>query len=444
MQNLFKKEFLDTIKHKKVLAAVSGGVDSMVMLDLLIKEKPKCKFSLEVMHVNHNLRGEHSNNDAKLVEKVCQNHNIVCQIESVDVLEYKNENKLTIEEAARVLRHNIISKYAKQNKIDYVLFAHNAGDQAETVLMHIARGSGLAGASGIRKRDGILRPLLHVDKKVIYDYAKLNNIEYHEDHTNVDIKYSRNFVRHEILPKFAEAYPNIQDNIARFARTASVDDDYILSTIDFSVIEKCDVGYKLPVSSFLKHEAVYSRLIRRCVNMLGIYADIEKKHIDAIVGLLQMKNGNTICLPHGLLVQKEYEYVFFMLNNNKIIQTHLKKFHLGQIEYSDKYTIVVDEIEHEEVCFGDGNLYFDLDSIPHHVIFRKRKPADLFKKFGSGTKTLSDYLTDKKIPQCDRQNLIVLASEKNVLLVVGVEISETIKITDGTTRVGRLSLITKK
>ena len=204
MQEINISGITKRIENKRVLVAVSGGVDSMVLLSCLVDLREYVNFYMEVIHINHNLRGTESNEDAKHVLNFCKNINVPCVIKSVDVIKNKNENKQTLEQSARDLRYKEIYNYQESNKFDYIVIAHNSDDNAETVLMHICRGSGLKGASGIKENDKILRPLLEYSKAEIIKYAKENNIKYREDSSNTDIKYVRNYIRHEILPRLEE------------------------------------------------------------------------------------------------------------------------------------------------------------------------------------------------------------------------------------------------
>ena len=163
------KSIASQIKNKRLLVAVSGGADSMVLLNLLKNLQKDINFYIKVIHINHNLRGSESDADAEFVKTYCDRSNIDCSIESVDVLSYKDKNKQTIEQAARELRYNAIFNLKKQEKFDYILTAHNLDDQVETVLMNLCRGCGLSGAMGIKPRKEIIRPLLSVSKSEIKD-----------------------------------------------------------------------------------------------------------------------------------------------------------------------------------------------------------------------------------------------------------------------------------
>ena len=442
MQEIDISNVINQIHNKKLLLAVSGGVDSMVMMELFAKLQKNNDFYMEIIHINHNLRGEESDQDACFVQKKAKQIRIPCKVVSVDVKKHKVDNKQTIEQAARELRLGAIEKYKNANKFDFVVFAHNGDDQAETVLMHICRGSGLKGAAGILNQEGVLRPLLKYSKKSIIKYAVENNIEYREDSTNSSIEYTRNYIRHEILPKLEEIYPNVKNNLIRFAEIANADNDYILSSIDMSKII-CDKDMvSIHFSVFDEKESIYSRMVFSALNMLGVYSDIEQKHVLMIRDLSYMKNGAYICLPNGLFAYKEYEYVVFSHKKPKNMQNNCEKYKFGTVKLGNANINII-EVSSDDVVFGEKELFFDADSIPSDAVFRYRKVGDVFHKLNSGTKKFSDYLTDRKVPLKDRDHIVVLASKNRILLALGLDISDDIKITSSTSRIAKISYTNK-
>lgn len=427
------------IENKRVLVAVSGGADSMALLSLMLNLQKDINFYMEVIHINHNLRGVESDDDERLVVAFCKDKKIPCVVRSVDVITNKNKNKQTLEQAARNLRYMEINKYKELNKFDFVIIAHNNDDNAETILMHICRGSGLRGATGIKENDKILRPLLDYSKEEIVEYVNQNKIPFREDSSNKDTRYVRNFIRHEILPKLEEIYPNVKENLSRFAEIARLDDEFVNENVDYNVIKKQNNLIKLHISVFDQKEPIINRIIYKVINELNIFADIEHKHLKLIKELSNMKNGNYICLPHNLNVYREYDYLVFTLKDIKHEKTDYCLYKVGETKFNG-FSINICEVSSDEVEFGDGNLYFDLDSIPNDSVFRAKKDGDVIHKLNSGTKNFSDYLTDKKVPLRSRNNITVLAHEDKVLLALGLDISDDIKITSSTNRIGKLSL----
>ena len=438
MQEINIGDILKVIENKRVLAAVSGGADSMVMLNQLVNLLKYSNFYMEIIHVNHNLRGVESDGDSAFVEAQAKKMQIPCKIVSVDVKKYKNENKQTIEQAARELRYKAINDYKEEGKFDFIVIAHNLDDQAETVLMHLCRGSGLKGASGITQRDGVLRPLISFTKSEILKYAEDNKITFREDSTNSNKEYTRNYIRHEILPRLEEIYPSVKKNLCKFAEIAKSDDEFIENIIDTSKMKICRNCISIHVSAFDEKEPYYSRLIYKAVNYLGIWADVEQKHVKLIKNLSFMKNGAYLCLPHGINAYKEYDYVTFSFKLPKNLQNNYVKYEIGNLNIQN-VQIEIKEVSTDDVVFGDNILFFNADAVPYDAVFRYRENGDVFHKLNSGTKKFSDYLTDKKIPLKERDNIIVLASGNKILLALGLDISDDVKITSDTIRIAKIS-----
>ena len=214
----------------KYALAVSGGVDSMVMLHKFATLLPRPDFF--VVTVNHGIRSEAAA-DCEFVANYCKKLRVDCRVFSVDAPAYSRENKVSLETAARILRYGIFDKL----KCDFVCLAHNACDNAETVLMHVIRGSGSRGAAGIKAQNGrYLRPLLDMSREDIEQYARAHNVPHVEDATNDDVQYSRNFIRWKVMPRLTELNPAAMRNILRFASNVSQDDEYLDSLADVSTV----------------------------------------------------------------------------------------------------------------------------------------------------------------------------------------------------------------
>ncbi len=195
-----------------VLLAVSGGIDSMVMANLFLKTDNK----IGIAHCNFQLRGTESDNDEKFVREFAINSNTPFYTKSFDTEKYAEERKVSIQMAARDLRYEWFEKIRVTEGFDYIALAHNKNDILETVLINIARGTGLKGMTGIKKKSGyIIRPLLSVTRNEIAQYADDNDLSYREDSSNAQIKYKRNKIRHQIIPEFEELNPDFIDSFSQ-------------------------------------------------------------------------------------------------------------------------------------------------------------------------------------------------------------------------------------
>jgi len=405
---------------KKYALAVSGGIDSMAMLHMFAEFSPRPDFF--VVTVNHNIRKE-SAADCTFVKEQCDALGVTCISYSVDVLTYCRENKVSTETGARLLRYGIFDEL----DCDYVCLAHHADDNAETVLMHVLRGSGAGGASGMKYCSGkYLRPLLQYTRGDIESYVKKKQIPYVIDSTNEEIRYTRNFIRRKIMPLLKTINENAEKNILRFADNISCDDVFLESLADISSVVFDGDTAKIPVALLRQPSPLAYRVIRKTFARLNVYKDVEKTHLEAITELARAFGGTGIDLPFGYRAVNEYDYVVIAKKIERQIYDFEIPFSVGVIQTP----IGTADISQRE---GYGCLKFDLNAVPKTAVLRAKREGDVFCKFGGGTKTLKKYLIDKKIPSRERSRLLLLADGNEVLLIFGVEISEKIKITDNST-----------
>ncbi|MBQ7466598.1 MAG: tRNA lysidine(34) synthetase TilS [Clostridia bacterium] len=427
-------------KTDKVLVGVSGGTDSMCLLSMLLKAKSQMGFQLLAVHINHNLRGQESERDENFVKKYCEKNDIKFICESVDVLKHAKKYGKTTEQAARELRYLAFEKIMQKEKATVLAVAHHKDDQAETVLMHIARGSSLKGATGMQIKSGnIIRPLLNFTRKDIEEYNKANKIPSIKDSSNDDVNYNRNYVRHKVIPVVEKAYPDVVNSLCKFASKCAVDEDFIQSQIPYKLIVSSEKTVKLLNEVDSLHLAIKTRLVKRAFEQLGAFFDIEEKHIFEVLNLFKMKNSSKISLPFKITAFKEYDGVV-LTQNKPDLKNGYYEFKTGKTNIENFGAIEIKLLSDDEMpVFGDGNHYVDFESIPATAVWRTRQDGDMFSKIGSGSKKLNDYFTDKKIPLRLRDEIMVLASGNKVLVVAGYDISDSVKITSGTDKIAKIS-----
>ena len=421
-----------------IVVAVSGGVDSMVLLYSLIATKKYKDFQLSAITIEHGIRGKESVADAKFVYDYCKKNGVDASVVSANIPALSKAKKQTIEECARNFRYQEFNKLISMGK--KVFIAHNLGDQAETVLMHIFRGSGIDGAKGIISHDGLIRPLLEVSKLDIYQFAKENKIDYREDKTNQDIGYSRNFIRNKILPELKTIYPNVEENLNKFAKTAMQAEALVSSLVDKSWINKKNGQVVVSNNAFEQPDLVVAKVIKLAFNDCGEYSDLESKHIKIIKDLfIYNTNGSKINLTHGVIAEKRENGIYFYKIDNNIDETI--EFQISENQQILNQNISVKFAAPEEVEFGDG-YYLDYHKIPANAVWRTRKDGDVFCKLGShGNKKLNDYFTDKKLTIKERDNQLLLASDNKILLVLNRDVSEYVKIDDETSQIVKIKTI---
>lgn len=417
--------------NEKIGVAVSGGIDSMCLLHFLNSQKKKYNIEIVAINIDHQIR-PNSSKDSKFVIDYCKENNITCHSFKVDALSYSKLHKLTLEEGARICRYGVFDSLLKKKIIDKIAIAHHKQDQVETIMLNLFRGSGLKGVSGMEYSYGCyIRPFLDTDKSEILAYQSENNIPFVEDETNQDIEYSRNYLRQSVIPILKDHWKNFENNIINFSKICKQDDSYIDSNIcyDNLVFEKKLV--KIPLNMFVFPPSITNRVIRKALAHLNALKDIEQKHLKIITQLaLESDNGTRINLPNNLMATKEYDYL--TLHNkakNKVKTTY--DFRTGKQEIFDK-KIEIKKTKKIQKLSQEKTHIMDYDSIPKNAIWRSRENGDVFTKFGGGTKKLKDYFIDKKIPNRLRNEIPVLALGNEIFVVLGVEISDKIKINENT------------
>lgn len=420
-------------KEDRIAVGVSGGADSMVLLWALLDKQKQVGFYFEVINVNHHIRGAESDRDSLFVEDFCKKRKIPYKIVDVDVLKLKKDEKKTLEESARTARFEVFEKIMKQDKLNKLFLAHHKNDQAETILMHIFRGSGVSGASGIKDTKTTFRPLLNLSKTEILKLTKEHGIDYVEDSTNDDSTYTRNFIRNRIIPQIEEVYPGLVDNICAFGKKCENLQAFIVSQVNENLILENKDEVVLNQQIFELDKILVREYIKKAFEKLGVYSDIETKHFSLVYELAFLEVNKEISLPHGIVARKIYSGV--KLLKNKQAQTMGKEYEFvknGIVNFGDDFIINTQVVKSDEVVYGEGSLFIDATKVSNNAVWRTRRNGDRFAKFGTGSKKLNDYLTNKKIDAQNRDNIPLLASGESVLVVLGDDISENVKI-DSTT-----------
>ena len=399
---------------KTYALAVSGGIDSMVMLHKFATMNPRPDFF--VVTVNHNLRKEASD-DCKFVADYCKKFGVQCKTFNVDVPSYCKALKVSEETGARMLRLGVLNSL----EVDWVCTAHHADDNAETVLMHLIRGSGANGVEGIRRENGkFLRPMLNLSRADIEEYALANNVPHVYDATNSLTKYTRNFLRQKVVPLLAELNEKVQTNITRCAELVGEDNAYLESLADVSDVKFLGDNVEIPLYLLLQPRPIAYRVLRKVFTRMNVWCDIEKSHFDAIISLADNFGGKRLSLPFGMSAVNDYDKITILKSSVTVEHSFEIPFTTGVTQTPlGKVAVVADEI--------DGSLKIDVDKIPQTAVFRTRRQGDTFCKFGGGTKPLNRYLIDKKIPARKRAELLLVADGSEVLVICGVEIADSVK-----------------
>lgn len=414
LETVKKYNLLDNFH--KVAVSVSGGSDSMALLHFFNVNKKVLNISLICVNIEHGIRGEDSVKDSRFVESYCKKNNIEFLGFNVDTLSFKNENKYTVEQAARILRYDIYKKIIEDKTADCVATAHNKSDRTEGILLNLFRGSGINGIIMDFKRDKIIRPLMETTKEEILKYLSDNKIDYVTDKTNYDLEYSRNFIRHEIMPKVIQKFPDAENALIRFSDNCKPENDYLYRQAEKYIKNE----------SVLKFEGIEDCLLTRAVFLtlknIGMPANIEAVHIEAIKNLYYTsKAGAKINLPNKIVCYKDYDKITF----SKEMETTAEviPFKLGKINFCG-YSINTSLTNKMK---KNGALYLK-NNLPDNTVFRTKKDNDFFKKYGGGTKSLGDFFTDIKLEKRFRDFVPLLAAGSEIIAAIPYNISENYKV----------------
>lgn len=398
----------------KIAVAVSGGVDSMCLLDFLSRF-PKRTFEVLAVNVEHGIRGESSLRDSEFVREYCEEKGIKLISEKVNALEYATEKKLSVETAGRELRYKIFDEILSSEKADLIALAHHLDDQAETILMRIFRGTGIDGLGGIGEKEAFIRPFLSVSRRDIEAYAKRNCIPFVQDETNFENAYARNFVRNELLPKIKSKWENVDKSLLRLSKIAEEYTAYFdkicpkpkvengVVSLSIKELSECDVVVR-------KHS------LRRAVAMLTDGVDFEENNLHDVLSLMTKTNGATVHLANGLKAFKEYENLVFAKSND--FQDVEFDFKAGEFEFAGRIWEIIPRTTE--------SLRFDVTKIPQGSVVRGRAEGDVFTRFGGITSSLGDFYTNKKVPKRLRGEYPIIALGKTVL-VTPLEIADQVK-----------------
>ena len=329
---MLEEKILDTIKKNDlikngdtIVVGVSGGPDSMALLNVLINlNNNNLSYKIIVAHVNHGIRKE-ADEETKFVEEFCQKNNIQCFIKKENVNELAKQNKIGTEEAGRNLRYSFFEEVAIKNNANKIATAHTANDNAETVLMNIIRGSGTSGLKGIEpKRDNkFIRPLIECTRAEIEKYCEEKNLNPKEDKTNKENIYTRNKIRNQLIPALEEFNPSIISSLNRMSEIAREENEYLNKQVenaykDMLISENINEKLiELDLKKFNNEETVIkNRLVLYTINKLqGSSQNIEKIHINDIIKLCKNNIGNKYLTPNkNIKIMVNKGKIFFKYN----------------------------------------------------------------------------------------------------------------------------------
>ncbi len=448
---------------ERILAGFSGGSDSAALCHALAELRRELGFSLELLYIQHNLRGEESLAEEAFVREWAERYDCRLSIRAVNVRETAKQQKLSIETAARKLRYLAFQERAESG-FDKVALAHHAKDQAETVLQHFLRGSGVDGLCGMKPQNGIyIRPLLLASKEEIKDYLQKENIAWREDSSNEDRQYRRNRIRHELLPYLQTHFnPNLVQTLTENAKQMQDLQLYLQEQTEqeFEQLAYREADGLRLAGDRLKRLSVFLQrlLIRRAVQEAkGNTADLESTHIARAVSLLEKENGKREDLIGGWQVKKEAgDLIFFRqegepwprektVKNTEFFPLRLdisgRKRYIKIIE-GFVFCARILEQRPEKRDQKKWSQVFDMDFLPAEAVLRHPLPEDYIRIDRQGRKKrLKDLLADQKLAREKRSRVPVLAAGSEILWAVGYRVGYPYRVTEATKNYLELTIL---
>ena len=411
-------------KGDSIVSAVSGGSDSVFMLEMLLAIKDDYNLKIIVSHVNHGLRGAEAQRDEDFVKKLAEKNRLIYEVEHIDMAGYAKEHSLTCEEAGRKLRYLFFEEIKEKYKADKVAIAHNENDVAETTFLNIFRGTGLDGLESIPlRRDFYIRPILCFEKSEILDFLKENNIHYVDDSTNFTNDYKRNMIRNEIIPFIKKNFnENIVSSMSRLASIAKENNLYLEDIINDKYINIVNAN-TISREGFneLNHyekTLVLRKFLRENLNYLN---NISKDNIEDMINLISLDSGKKYDIDGKHYLVNDFDKTIFKkLDINELSEEISLDFKLDKVYniYGSKFKFVLsDKILSKK--------YLDYDLLTGKLSLRNRRSGDRFNPFGmKGSKKIKDYFVDKKVSSDDRSKVLFLMNGDEIAYVVGFDIAD--------------------
>jgi tRNA(Ile)-lysidine synthase len=405
---------------KKFILAISGGVDSMVLLDGF----NKLSLNIEVAHFNFQLRGKESDADEKLVKEICSKNNIPFNKNTANTNAYAAEKGLSIQEAARELRYNWFFNLLKDKNADYIVTGHNADDSIETFFINLLRGSGIKGLCGIKNTQQIVRPLLPVYRLDIEDYAKNNNVSFRNDSSNESLKYKRNFIRKKIIPELNKEIEASSSSILKSIGHLTQANEYL----EKKLVEDAEkITYTAGSTIFIETKQLIENIVLYSALRKYGFNQSQVKSIQSDTQAIGKKHYSS---THVLLVDRNHLAIQPLKNQLAEV------FEIPSLgNYNIPFPISLNIIDKPHSLRTENNaIFIDADTIKFPLIIRKWEEGDSFVPFGmKGKKKLSDFFIDEKFSQFEKKDSWLLMSDNEIVWLINHRLDDRHKVSSITT-----------
>ncbi len=414
----------------KILLAVSGGIDSMVMTHLFMR----LGFDFRIAHCNFSLRGEESDGDEAFVKEFANNHSIPFYSIRFDTKEIASSKGLSIQMAARELRYEWFEELRVENGLSYVALAHNLNDNIETFLINLIRGTGIAGLSGIKpKNQYLIRPLLFAPRSEIKEYSEKYEVTYREDSSNSDIKYTRNKIRHLIMPVLKEINPSFENTIEEtIGRVTDINEIYSgqIASIKEKIIRENMSSLSVNISE-LTSLAPLNTILFELFRNYGI----SKPMIPELVKLTNSRNGSQLLTSTHRFIRNRDDIIIDTLETDDglaITISSLDELLTGYLKDRIKVVTCNDDFQ---IPRSSSSTCLSLNKIKFPVTIRNWKPGDAFYPLGmKRKKKLSDFFIDNKFSIPQKEKALVMESDGKISCIIGIRTDNRFRITKSTTK----------
>lgn len=437
VKNYVKK--WDMLKSEdSVVVGVSGGADSICLLWVLKELQKECQFELIAVHVNHGLRGADADADEAYVKQFCAENNILCESYFANVELIAKNRKQSTEEAGREVRREIFERVINSHGGTKIALAHHQNDNAETFLIHLARGTGVKGLAGILPVNGnVIRPLLCVKREEIEEFLQAKGISYCEDQTNKSDEYTRNRVRNHVIPYLQEEInPKVIEHMNETMEQIRQVQDYLEEQVSVfwepCVMERAK-GYIILEEQYQSvPEAIKPLLLKRVLSHVsGREKDLEAVHVKQLQDLFGKQTGRKLNLPYQMEGKRVYQGISIYLKEE--ITPDMKEICFEfrgteQVFRQGEMAIHCRVIERDKVIDKslekNNTKWFDYDIIKNNICIRTRRQGDYITIHpDGGTQKLKSYFINEKIPQEERDKIVLVADGSHVLWIVGYRVN---------------------
>lgn len=431
--NINKKKLIKS--GQKVLLAISGGIDSMVLLHLF----ERSEFEYSIAHCNFSLRGAESDGDEAFVREQIEQHGIRAYYEKFDTINYANLKGISIEMAARELRYEFFERIRKEYEYDSIVTAHHQDDLIETFFLNLSRKTGIKGLTGIKEKQGkLLRPLLFASRDSIQKYAHKYSIPFREDSSNSEVIYQRNFLRHKILPLFSELNPAFRKNflgsIENLKAAYSIYEHAIDREVE-KVLSKERAHVVISIKA-LQNSPHAKTVLLEILSGYGFNSSV----VDTVYkGLATQSGKQFFSKTHRLVKDRDALFLSKLKDDNNRVY-YIEE---NDMELFAPFGISLEQLEAKdfEIIKDKRTACVDADKVEFPLLMRKWEQGDYFQPLGmTGFKKVSDFFIDQKVPLHEKDKIWLLCSGKKIVWIMGYRIDNRFKVTESSTRVLKIKI----